>query len=250
MNIIFKDKFLLFTDASVDGKVDTRNGNIVVGGVVIVHQSPDSIVDVKLFPFKHCTNNYGEMYSIYAAMRICKELNMKYGENSFTIFSDSQYSVYSLRDWIYGWYRNVNNGNESILTSSGNELKNRELIDSIIMNAVYSQGLRIKLIHVNGHTDEIKKNYVSTFIRSNFPSNFNVSTEYYNKLKTELKRLLNYNVSVDMMTREYIQTAKSNYNSLANPSLGMRLAFPPYNGSLSLYNNVVLSRAEILGDLL
>ena len=30
MNRIFKDKFLLFTDASVDGKVDTRNGNIVV----------------------------------------------------------------------------------------------------------------------------------------------------------------------------------------------------------------------------
>ena len=52
MNRIFKDKFLLFTDASVDGKVDTRNGNIVVGGVVIVHQSPDSIIDVKLFPFK------------------------------------------------------------------------------------------------------------------------------------------------------------------------------------------------------
>ena len=35
---IFKDKFLLFTDASVDGKVDTRNGNLLVGGVVIVNQ--------------------------------------------------------------------------------------------------------------------------------------------------------------------------------------------------------------------
>ena len=120
MNRIFKDKFLLFTDASVDGKVDTRNGNIVVGGVVIVHQSPDSIVDVKLFPFKHCTNNYGEMYSIYAAMRLCRELSMRYGERSVTIFSDSQYSVYSLRDWVYNWYRNVGKNNEyTIFTSSG-----------------------------------------------------------------------------------------------------------------------------------
>lgn len=250
MNRIFKDKFLLFTDASVDGKVDMKNGNIVVGGVVVVHQSPDTVIDVKRFPFKHCTNNYGEMYSIYAAIKICQNLAVRFGERSFTIFSDSQYSVYSLREWIYGWYRNVYNGNDIIYTSSGSQLKNRELIDSIILNVVYSQGLRIKLIHVNGHTDEIKKNFVNTLIRSNFPSNFQVSDEYYSRLRNELKRLLKYNIAVDNMTRDYIPTAKRAYNTLDDPLLGMKLAFPPYNGNLEAYGNVILSRAEILGELL
>ena len=118
------------------------------------------------------------------------------------------------------------------------------------MNVAYSQGLRIKLIHVNGHTDEIKKNFVNTFIRSNFPSNFQVSDEYYDRLKNELKRLLKYNIAVDNMTRDYISTAKRAYDILDNPLLGMKLAFPPYNGNLSAYGKVILSRADILGELL
>lgn len=116
--------------------------------------------------------------------------------------SDSQYCIYSFRDWIYNWYRAVGRNNYyRILTSSGNELKNRFLIDNFINLVVYS-GIKIKFIHVSGHTDTVNKNIIDVFIKSNFPSRTDLNMMQRRNLYNELNYLLRGNIKVDNLTRE------------------------------------------------
>ena len=248
MNKIFKDRFILFTDASVNGKVDMKHGNSVMGGCCIYDSLINKFGNIDLFPFNRATNNFGEMISIYNAARYCIELNKSTGETDFTIMSDSQYCIFSLRDWVYNWYRNVGKNNEyTIFTSSGNQLKNRFLIDSFIMMLCYSN-IRLKLIYVSGHTDSIKKNILEVFCRSNFPNNIELSMGQKIDLQNELHSFLIGNIKVDEETRNAF---KNNYLE-QNAALyeQRQLAFAPTYENMRYYRMHIASRKDIYNALL
>lgn len=244
---IFKDRFILFTDASVDGKVDMKNGNRVMGGCCLYDSLINKFSEVELFPYNKATNNFGEMISIFNAAKKCIRIYNSTGIQDFTIMSDSQYCIYSFRDWVYNWYKNVGrNGNYRILTSSGNDLKNRFLIDNFISMIAYSN-IRIKLIHVSGHTDTVNKNIIDVFIKSNLPYGTNLNSLQRRNLYNELKYLLQGNIKVDNITR----AALGQYYAENDASLfeQKRMAFAPTYELMKYYKSSMASRQDILNAL-
>ena len=247
MNKIFKDRFILFTDASVNGKVDMKNGNRVMGGSCIFDGLNNTFSDVELYPYKKATNNFGEMISIFNAARKCIELSNLTSEKEFTIMSDSQYCIYSFRDWVYNWYRNVGrNNNYRILTSSGNDLKNRFLIDNFISLIAFNN-IKIKLIHVSGHIDTVNKNIVDVFIRSNLPSRIELNIVQRRNLYNELNYLLQGNIKVDNLTREAFKM--NYYEQDASLYDRKQMAFIPTYELMKYYKMNICSRKDIFNAL-
>lgn len=104
------------------------------------------------------TNNKCELYAILKAFEIyfeCYERDTKNIKNkkNLIIFSDSKYIINSLTKWIFIWKKN------NWKTSTGNEVKNRSLIEIIYyyINR-YSKIIDIKFIHVKAHKNPPPKN--------------------------------------------------------------------------------------------
>lgn len=174
---VLNDEIYIFTDGSA--KRNQRGNDGASGlGVYLGAQC----INVKEI-YQGRTNNQCELgaldYAFKLIIRYHRELSAM--GKTIKIVSDSEYSIKTVSLWLAGWKKN------GWRTSSGEPVKNKELIESIdssmqrikAINATLEEArkIRVKLIHVNSHqvpdtTDKFKYsiwfgNYVADGLADN-----------------------------------------------------------------------------------
>lgn len=163
----------IFTDASlktVNGRVSICSGYSLYIGDILVEQNFNIIHNI--------TINQGELSAI--SMGIMAASRYRQFEN-IRLFSDSQTSIFAIRDRIFKWMSQSQYG--SLIGTSG-EVSNQDYI----MNVIYyilDTTLRIDFYHVKGHIKEHDyyelQHAKSVFTRSNF-INDNIDDEFIRQI--------------------------------------------------------------------
>ena len=191
-NQIFNEKTLnIFTDASVynyKGETMGAPGYVAVIG--------DTFYTERSTILRESTNNESELYAIYMAIQLALQLRNQV--EVINIFSDSQFAVFGLREWIFNWMNHIKN--DRLFNSSDKEVANQKLFMNIIYT-ILLYDLRISIYHNRGH---FKKNQVKEFIKLFTKHNFlNDYIDYEAAYK-----IMYYNDKVDNNTRNLLHQTK------------------------------------------
>lgn len=114
------------------------------------------------------TNNYAEIYSVYASTKYIIE-NVKNLEeyDCILIVSDSDLTVKSLTEWMIGWLKKADD--ETLINSTGVPVKNQELLKSAFINILMLQWkTEVFICHMNSHQTrnklpEMYKKFIKKF---------------------------------------------------------------------------------------
>ena len=138
-------KIIVFTDGSC-----LDNASEISFGGIGIHYANKELDDVsEPFLIKPITNQRAELYAIYKAIDdITKRLEFE----TIIVYSDSEYSIKSLTQWIHKW--KANNWKKS----DGKPVKNRDIIEPIY-EIMSSYKDKIKFTHVKSHSK--KKDFAS-----------------------------------------------------------------------------------------
>lgn len=140
-----KTDIIVFTDGS-----SLNNAAVISFGGIGVHFPNGELDDIsEPFMLKPITNQRSELYAIYKA--IC-EITNKLEFNTITIYTDSEYSIKSLTEWITNWKAN------GWMNSTKKPVKNKDIIEPLDQLIDKYPG-RIKFKHVRSHTG--KKDFES-----------------------------------------------------------------------------------------
>lgn len=193
-NIFNNQTLNIFTDASIR---PLRKEYVGAPGFVAV--IGDNVVKRDVRILRESTNNESELYSIYMAVQYALQNRDKV--TVINIFSDSKFSIYGLREWMFKW---VNNIKFDELYNSSNKPVSNQSIFLAILYTILEYNLKINLYHVRGHFTQFKVNqFIHIF------SEYNFLSEYIDK-RAALK-MIECNNDVDLYTRKalYIDTLPS-----------------------------------------
>ena len=113
-----------------------------------IHFPNKEIEDVsKKFTKKPLTNQRAELYAIYKAIKIISE---NFTFDKIEIYTDSEYSIKSLTEWIVSWKKN------GWKTANKKEVLNQDIIKKIDRKLQKYEG-KIKFTHVRSHTGKTDK---------------------------------------------------------------------------------------------
>ena len=171
---IINDEIYLFTDGSSRKSKDFFNSGV---GVYLGYQC----TNIKE-QYKDKTNNQCELMGLDYAFKLITRYYRELASigKVIKIVSDSEYSIKACSVWLAAWKKN------NWRTAKGEEVKNRDLIESIdasmnrikVINSQLAEDkkIKVKLIHVNSHqapdmTDKFKfsiwfGNYVADALAS------------------------------------------------------------------------------------
>ena len=188
MNIDFNSSINVFTDASI---TNVNGKSVSCSGYVIVCNN--QIIDAKYRIFYDSSNNYGEIYALYMGVYAAIEFAYKTGyAYRINVLSDSQISIYGLRDWIFAWYKKLD-GEYIMVSSNGIPVSNQFIFKRIVKTIIYSK-LPIHFYHQLGHMNNVSKD-----IEKVITSFKKVNKESINDDIAE--KIIYYNNFVDRFTR-------------------------------------------------
>ena len=137
---IFTNSVCIFVDASIQS---VPNGYIGCPGGVVVYNG--NKIEYKDYIKLDATNSRAEL----AAVQLGIELALKYRHlGPINLFSDSKVCIYSLKEWIFKWYKNRTEG--VLYGSSASPVANQDIIINIVNTILYNN-LDINLYHQKGH---------------------------------------------------------------------------------------------------
>lgn len=200
-NQIFNEKTLnIFTDASmrtIKNEIVGAPGYVAVIGNNIVYE------DIRIL--RESTNSESELYAIYMAIQYA--LLNRDKVQVINIFSDSQFAVYGLREWIFSWMNNIRN--DRLYNSSKKEVAHQTIFMSIIYT-ILQYNLQISFYHNRGHFTETKiDEFRKLFRKHNFLSDdIDIETAHM---------IMKYNDRVDNNTRNKLYSTYSLPNKLNMP---------------------------------
>ena len=189
---IFNDQTLnIFTDASV-----YKCNNETLGAPGYIAVIGEEIVKQRSIILRESTNNESELYAIYMAIQFA--LFNRDKVKVINIFSDSQFSVFGLREWIFNWVNHIKN--DRLYNSSDKMVANQHIFMNIIYTILYYD-LNVSIYHNRGHFryDQIEK-FIELFTKHNFLSD-------YIDTKSACK-IIHFNDIVDKNTRSLLHTTK------------------------------------------
>lgn len=167
--------FNLFCDASID-----NDRQLACAGCLVCLQDNNTIQYQKLIIQNNATNNSAEILAIWSAINEVINLNNKYKNSVFRIFSDSKISLFGIRDWIKSWIYNMDN-NKNLISSSGFPVANQQtFID--IYNLIVENDIHVEFYHQRGHVLDGKVSYQKArekFINANKRSPESLSIDIY-----------------------------------------------------------------------
>jgi len=182
----------IYADASIN--LDNKLG---CSGIAVVDRKKDTIVDTWYLIKREATNNMCEIIAIW--MAVYKAI-MLFGKEELpfqvNIFSDSQISLFGLREWITSWI-SKRHGNE--LFGSNGKVANQEWFLNAYQSIVYSN-LKLKFWHQKGHVDTTNPN--SLFLCDKAFRTSNPNTLHMIGLRPEI--IAKYNNFVDETSRNII----------------------------------------------
>lgn len=191
-----KSTLNIFSDASIIGSKKNFTGCY---GVVAVCE--DDVIDSLFRLVSHTTSNNSEIKGIRGAISIANKY--KYNFKQINIFSDSQISVFGLRDYIYKWRYNVNNG--LLYGTSGSPIVNQEIfIESYYMLLDIINTVPVSIFHQSGHVDnryDRLKEAANVFARSNNIKG-NIDLNFIRYIST-------YNNYVDQTSRSILRRSNT-----------------------------------------
>lgn len=155
------DVVCIFTDGSI-GKGNS-SGTAVIGLLDRTDYDFPRLKDIEVYSkyYDESTNNIAELSGILFGIKKALE-KYKCSDNhtyTFLLFSDSEYSIKSLTEWIFAWYKTYTyekvNGIvvPSMFTKGGTPVKNAQFICAIIHYIVEHEKdfLDFCFINVKGH---------------------------------------------------------------------------------------------------
>ena len=215
---IFRPDVLnIFTDASIKrlGEHSWR-GCAGAIGVYYNEDTNDYVTMTQLMLLKHCTNNIAELAGIELGVDMA--LDYQYGFKRINLFSDSNISVHTYREWIFAWCRNMGTYQSpermgDLRTSSGKSVKNLTHILDTINKICDIEQCEFNIYHCRGHHMNKLDEMITSFIKEN---KIKIS-------KKEAVLLAYYNDMVDQETRDIVE-----HYFTENAYLGMIHEYSPY----------------------
>lgn len=196
----------IFTDASLRKGDSPETTSTCAAAIAFVGEN---IIDRQYRIYMGETSNYGEI----KAVRLGVELALAHREyNSINLFSDSQISIYGVRDRVFNW-RIIN---EQLVGYANKIIKNQtEFLD--VINLVTDNNLNINFYHQKGHVDTTNIKSLlyarSTFFDSNRPFG---STQTNTDIAF-IKYISNCNDMVDHYSRDMLYDISIEKPRVINP---------------------------------
>ena len=135
------------TDASVK---NLGNKYISCAGCICVitkENGSTEVIEEKYFVLDDASNNRGELYAICQAILLAIKYRNNF--NTINILSDSQFSIFGLREWVYKWRKNI--VNDTYVNVSGKSVANQDLFKFAI-HTILSSNIHINFYHQKGHS--------------------------------------------------------------------------------------------------
>ena len=155
------DTICIFTDGAI---YDGQSSGSAVIGILNDSQPEPYLENIEIYSKYHSTstNNVAELTGILFGLEkaFSKYRNTDEHTYSFLVFSDSEYAIKSLTEWVFGWYKTYTYERKngivvpSMMTKGGTPVKNCELICAIVSLIANNRKNFIDLdfINVKGHT--------------------------------------------------------------------------------------------------
>lgn len=185
---IFNNKTLnIFTDASM-----CRTNNEEIGAPGYVAVIGDDIVHENIKILMDSTISESELYAVYMAIQYA--LLNRDKVKVINIFSDSQFAVYGLKEWIFNWMNNIRD--DKLYNSSKKEVSHQSLFLNIIYTILY-YNLEVSIYHNRGHFTENKVDeFIELFTKHNYLHD-------YIDIETAIA-IMKYNNRIDKITRKVL----------------------------------------------
>lgn len=204
----------IYVDASIN--LEQKLG---CAGMALVDRKRDTMVDSRYLVKPNATNNMCEIIAIW--MGIYRAIELLYFESlpfHVNIFSDSQISLFGMREWLPSWIRK-RNGN--VLINSSGAVSNQIWYEDAY-HAIISSGIKIKFFHQKGHVDENRQ--LSLFAAEKAFRTSNNMTPHM--AGTSPAILAKYNNFVDTTSRDIIIGLLSGKNITEFPGARYMLEIP------------------------
>lgn len=145
------------------------------------------------------TNNRGELLAVYLGVKLAEEIMLREpGRYSrINLYSDSQFSIYGLRDWMTNWIKTMDK-NGVIYGSNGLPVKNQELFMMIITYCV-THKLVVHFYNQKGH---VNNNSSASLAAAN--NQFKTANGFYLKPE-DIFKISFYNDIVDKNSRNILE---------------------------------------------
>lgn len=209
-----KDTLNIFSDASMSGKGAFKTGCY---GVVAVNG--DDIIDSIYRLVSNTTSNNSEIKGIRGALHLANKYKNKYA--FINIFSDSQISIYGLKEYIYNWKLKSDG---LLYTSMNKPVASQEIFieaHRLLVDLEKSQCI-VRLFHQAGHIDN---GYYSLLKASD---TFKKSNHIKSKIDLNFIRYIStWNNYVDNTSRSMLRRNNKNENYYRDP-----IVFTCINGKL------------------
>lgn len=144
-----KDTLNIFSDASMINGTKPKLGTGCYGAVAVCR---DQIIDSFYRISSRSTNNSCEIKGLRAAILLANKWKDQFCY--INIFSDSQISVFGLKDYIYKWKYNPKDG--KLYNSNGSVVSNQSTFiecHQLLMYLYQYPNMRLRLFHQNGHVN-------------------------------------------------------------------------------------------------
>lgn len=142
-SIFNRNSINIFTDASLknhNGVVSVCPGYCVYYGDILVEQD--------FYIMHNATINQGELYAIMMGVMAAVKFRNLENIRNIRLFSDSQTSIFAIRDRIFNWINHCNGG--VLYGTDRTPIANQDYIMNIIYY-ILQCNLSIQFYHVKGH---------------------------------------------------------------------------------------------------
>ena len=199
-----------FSDASM--RKISKVMNTCAGSIAVCC---DNIVDELCTVTSDCTVPAAELRGIRNSLSLAYKWRNQF--RVINLFSDSLISIYGLRDSIYKWRFNYNDGSYYL---KNNIVKNQELIIecNMLVQELQRNNNIVNIFHQKGHVkNDIQelREAIETFKRSN---HFNGKVDY-----NFIRSISTYNNYIDEKTRSIIKRVNLMENYYQDPIYFLRL---------------------------
>ena len=191
----------IFTDASIK-KLHTGETIGSAGCLVVIDVLEERKTWAEYRIFRNTTNNNSELKAILLGVQNAIRFRREYGRpNNRTIrlFSDSQISIFGLRDRIFNWGFRDN----SYIGYDNKPIKNQDVILEII-NTIIDNDIHIDFYHQKGHVsynNESLNNAMHVFsVSNNIRENIDIDF---------IKQISKFSNDVDTLTRDSLKNIES-----------------------------------------
>ena len=171
------------------------------------------------------TNNRGELLAVYLGIKLAHKAIQQFPNmfESIYLYSDSQFAIFGIRDWMDSWYKSMDMY-DIMYGSSGKPVKNQELFKMIVTYLVINK-LTINFRNQKGH---INLNSQSQLAAAN--NQFKQANGYWLKPE-EIYKISFYNDIVDKNSRRILNEINQNnypaFNHSPNRSEMVVYKIPP-----------------------